>query len=228
VILAWIVAVVILAAVAYFSPWLWRRYREIGLRSQIAKKRILILTYDDGPSARATPQLLDLLKSRNANATFFMLGRNAQQHPTIVDRVLQEGHDVACHSSQHLNAWKVLPKKAVADIRAGYDQLSRWIQPNSMFRPPYGKMTLPTYWELRQRKAPVWWWTVDSGDTNSVLPQPASIVDAVRKNGGGIVLMHDLERTPQRTQYVLDLTTALLDVAKQESLRVVPLRELQQ
>lgn len=89
-------------------------------------------------------------------------------------------------------------------------------------------MTLPTYMELRQRQAPVWWWTVDSGDTNRVLPQVASIVDAVRKNGGGIVLMHDLERTPQRTQYVLDLTAALLDVAKQESLRVVPLRELQQ
>ncbi len=227
-ILASVAAVVTLAVVAYFSPWVWRRYREIGLRSEIAKKRILILTYDDGPSVEATPQLLDLLKSRNASATFFMLGRNAEQHPNIVDRVIQEGHDVACHSSQHLNAWKVLPGKAVADIRAGYDQLSRWISSSAMYRPPYGKMTLPTYMELRQRQAPVWWWTVDSGDTNRVLPQVASIVDAVRKNGGGIVLMHDLERTPQRTQYVLDLTAALLDVAKQESLRVVPLRELQQ
>ncbi len=104
----------------YFSPWFWRRYRMNRIRKEVVKNRILALTYDDGPSAALTPQLLDLLQRRRAHATFFMLGRNAQQHPQIADRVIQEGHDIGCHSDQHLNAWKALPWEAVADIDAGY------------------------------------------------------------------------------------------------------------
>jgi peptidoglycan/xylan/chitin deacetylase (PgdA/CDA1 family) len=211
---------------AYLSPWLWRQYRMNRVRRELVKNRLLVLTYDDGPSSPLTPQLLDLLQRRGACATFFMLGRQAQQHPEIVDRVVAEGHDVGCHSDQHLNAWKALPWEAVADIDAGYERLSPWIQPNGMFRPPHGKMTLPTYWSLRRRGAPVWWWTIDSGDTHGVLPSAGAVADQLRSEGGGIVLMHDLDRTQPRNQFVLEATTALLDVAERESLTVVPLRQL--
>jgi len=198
-------------------------------RGEMLKSRVLALTYDDGPSSGLTPQLIDLLNSRGARATFFMLGRHAQQHPHIVDRAIKEGHDVGCHSDQHLNAWKVLPWDAVADINAGYKQLSPWIQPNGMFRPPYGKMTLPTYWTLRRRGSPVWWWTIDSGDTHNVLPATSQVAETVRQAKGGIVLMHDSAigaRAQQRNDYVLELTNSLLDLAERESYKVVPLREL--
>lgn len=210
----------------YFSPWFWRRYRMSRIRREVINNRILALTYDDGPSAALTPQLLDLLQHRGARATFFMLGRHAQQYPQIVGRVLQEGHDVGCHSDQHLNAWKSPPWEAVADIDAGYARLSPWIPPNGMFRPPYGKMTLPTYWSIRRRGSPVWWWTIDSADTHKVLPSVTQIANRLRTEGGGIVLMHDLDRTPPRNDFVLELTTALLDVAQRESLQIKPLREL--
>src|SRR5580698_8567253 len=78
----------------YFSPWFWRQYRMNRVRKEVVENRILALTYDDGPSGALTPQLLDLLHDREARATFFMLGRHAQQHPEIVDRVVREGHDV--------------------------------------------------------------------------------------------------------------------------------------
>jgi len=210
----------------YFSPWFWRQYRMNRVKREVVKNRILALTYDDGPSGVFTPQLLDLLQRRDVRATFFMLGRQAQQHPQIVDRVVKEGHDVGCHSDQHLNAWKALPWQAVADIDAGYERLSPWIQPNAMFRPPYGKMTLPTYRSLRRRGAPVWWWTIDSGDTHEVLPSPGQVADRLRSEGGGIVLMHDLDRAQPRNEFVLELTAALLDVAQRESLKVMLLREL--
>jgi peptidoglycan/xylan/chitin deacetylase (PgdA/CDA1 family) len=216
----------LLGATLYFSPWAWRQYRMELVRRQITERRLLILTYDDGPSAGVTSQLLDLLRKHKTCATFFMLGENAEKHPEIVDRVVREGHDVGCHSNRHLSAWKSSPWKGVADIREGYDRLSRWIRPNAMYRPPYGKLTLPTYYEVRRRGAPVWWWTIDSGDTNGILPNSAEVIDRVRKENGGIVLMHDLDRTPQRTKFVLELTAALLDVAAQEKLKVVPLREL--
>jgi hypothetical protein len=95
-----------------------------------------------------------------------------------------------------------------------------------MFRPPHGKMTLPTYWSIRRRKAPVWWWTIDSGDTRDVLPNISQVGEGLLKAGGGIVLMHDLDRTQQRNDFVLELTAALLDLAQKESFKVTPLREL--
>jgi peptidoglycan-N-acetylglucosamine deacetylase len=216
----------LLGASAYFSPWIWRQHRTSLVRRHVLENRVLALTYDDGPSDVVTPQLLDLLQRREVRATFFMLGRNAQRYPQIADRIIQEGHEVGCHSYQHLNAWKVPPWRAIADIQAGYSQLSPWIRPDEMFRPPHGKMTLLTYWAIRRRRAPVWWWTMDSGDTHDTLPKPSQIASRLRCEGGGIVLMHDLDRGQRRNDFVLEVTDALLDVARQESLRVMTLGKL--
>jgi peptidoglycan/xylan/chitin deacetylase (PgdA/CDA1 family) len=155
-----------------------------------------------------------------------MLGRNAQLRPDIVDRVADEGHEVGCHSYAHINAWKALPWTAVADIDAGYEGLSAWIQSNALFRPPHGKMTLPTLWATCRRGAPVWWWTIDSRDTWKKLPRPSEIADKVCKDDGGIVLMHDLDHDQERSSFVLEVTDALLDVARQKSFEVLTLKEL--
>jgi len=213
-------------SVAYFSPWLWRQYRMSRVKAELQAQRILALTYDDGPSPALTPQLLDLLRDRGALATFFMLGRNAQQHPVLVDRVMREGHDIGCHSDRHLNAWKRSPWESVADINAGYERLSAWMRPDGMFRPPHGKMTLPTFLSVRRRGAPVWWWTIDSGDTHRDLPTPGHVADRLLQDGGGIVLMHDLDRTQPRNDFVLESTALLLDVAHRESIQVKPLSQL--
>src|SRR5580658_3920787 len=221
-------AIGLAGSAAYFSPWFWRHYRMNRVRREVIDRRILALTYDDGPSSALTLPLLDLLQRHGARATFFMLGRHAQQHPQIADRVIKEGHDIGCHSDQHLDAWKALPWQAVADIDAGYERLSPWISPDGMFRPPYGKMTLPTYLSIRRRGAPVWWWTIDSGDTHQLLPSAGQVADSLRREGGGIVLMHDLDRTQPRNDFVLELTATLLDVAQQESLQIKRLSELRQ
>ena len=74
-----------------------------------------------------TPRILDVLKREGVTATFFLLVRNATEHPDLVDRIVHEGHEVGCHSDQHLNAWKVLPTSANRDIDQGYSRLERWI-----------------------------------------------------------------------------------------------------
>lgn len=189
---------------------------------------MLALTYDDGPSGELTPQLLDLLGSRGARATFFILGRHAEQYPQIVARIVKEGHDVGCHSYSHVDSWKATPWSALADIEAGYDRLSAWIPPNAIFRPPHGKMTLLTYWALRRRGASIWWWTIDSGDSHKVLPSLRKVADKAIKERGGVVLMHDGSvgvRSGQRDKYVLAITGLLLDIAERESLDIMPLTE---
>ena len=216
----------IIGCFSYFSPYVWRVYRVRRLREQTAKERILVLTYDDGPSSEITPAILDLLRLHNAKATFFMLGQSARKNPGIATRIIQEGHDAGCHSERHLNAWKVNPCRAIADINSGYESLKPWVTSKGMYRPPYGKITLPTYMTLRRRGAAIGWWTIDAGDTHNTLPTPNDVADRLLRDGGGIVLMHDLARSLERDDFVLQTTALLLDIAKREAFKIRRMSEL--
>jgi peptidoglycan/xylan/chitin deacetylase (PgdA/CDA1 family) len=214
------------SAAVYYSPHAWRVHCVNTLRKRVTKDRVLILTYDDGPSSSTTPAILQLLRRHGAKATFFMLGRSAAQNTSIADRVVEDGHDVGCHSDRHLNAWKVDPWAAVADINAGYAKLAPWVAPGGMFRPPYGKMTLPTSYAIRRRGARIGWWTIDSGDTHSPLPRPDQVAERVAREGGGVILMHDLDRSSDRNDFVIETTARLLNIAARESLNIKRLSEL--
>src|SRR5437660_205795 len=103
-------------AAAYFGPQVMRYSRSAALARQVRRDRLLILTFDDGPSPGLTPRLLDLLAAHGAKATFFMSGWRAEQHPEIASRTFRDGHECACHSYEHLNSWKVWPWEAAQDI----------------------------------------------------------------------------------------------------------------
>ena len=72
--------------------------RRVG---QVAKK--LALTFDDGPDPEWTPQILDILKAKHVQATFFVIGANMEAHPGLVQRILAEGHEVGNHTYTHPN-----------------------------------------------------------------------------------------------------------------------------
>ena len=63
-------------------------------------KRVF-LTFDDGPNEIYTPRILDILKVYNIKATFFLVGRNAEKYPHIVERIYVEGHDIGNHTYSH-------------------------------------------------------------------------------------------------------------------------------
>ena len=64
-------------------------------------EKIAYLTFDDGPTANITPQILDILKEKNVKATFFVLGVNVVKNPDIAKRAVAEGHVLANHSYSH-------------------------------------------------------------------------------------------------------------------------------
>jgi peptidoglycan/xylan/chitin deacetylase (PgdA/CDA1 family) len=193
----------------------------------------LSLTYDDGPGERLTPAVADTLRKHAASATFFLLGRRAAVRPDLVDSLAADGHELACHTHDHLNAWKNWPWKVAADIDRGYKTLARWVRPDGFFRPPYGKSTPFTRLQVRRRGATLVRWTHDSMDTTrGTLPRAGEVIDRVMRDGGGVVLLHDFDRegderySRQRAEYVLEVTEGLLAGAKQRSLPVVTLGAL--
>lgn len=68
------------------------------------KEKIAYLTFDDGPTISVTPKILDILKSENIKATFFVIGKYVDKHPEIVKRAYKEGHYIANHGYNHNNA----------------------------------------------------------------------------------------------------------------------------
>jgi peptidoglycan/xylan/chitin deacetylase (PgdA/CDA1 family) len=222
---------VVLAATAAGSvgPHLGRWLAERRLLRSCAARRALVLTYDDGPGPRITPRILDLLARHDAPATFFPLGARAAQAAGVLDRAQREGHEIGCHGHAHVNALRAAPGAARRDIDSGYAALSSWTARDGVFRPPYGKRSLETWWSLQRRSAPTGWWTVDSRDSLFEAPDVDRVVREVVDAGGGVVLLHDFDRDAAHRhleQYTLDVTAALLDAAATHGLRPSKLGDL--
>lgn len=66
-------------------------------------EKIAYLTFDDGPTLRATPKVLDILNEEEIKATFFVIGKYVSHHPDIVKRAYEEGHYIANHGYNHNN-----------------------------------------------------------------------------------------------------------------------------
>lgn len=67
-------------------------------------EKIAYLTFDDGPTLKSTSRILDILKTLNVKATFFVVGKHVKEHPELVKRAYEEGHYIANHSYSHNNS----------------------------------------------------------------------------------------------------------------------------
>lgn len=215
------------AAALYAAPYAFKLRQRRELRALCSRQRCIVLTYDDGPSSDITPALLDLLHAHDARATFFLRGDHATTLPRLADRIVREGHEVGCHSGRHYHAWKTAPWKLTADMAEGYRLLSPWLRADAPFRPPFGKPYLPILLRLARQRARLAWWTIDTAD---VLPSRLDIpsaLEATRRAGGGVILMHDRSKLGEsHRRHVLALTERLLQWARREGLAVKRLKDL--
>jgi peptidoglycan-N-acetylglucosamine deacetylase len=101
--------------------------------------RSVALTFDDGPNPDATPAILAALQARGVRATFFILGRHAEQWPELVKRVAEEGHAIGNHGYFHRKLHFKSPRYVRADLTLGTDTIERAsaVRP-TLFRAPHG------------------------------------------------------------------------------------------
>jgi peptidoglycan/xylan/chitin deacetylase (PgdA/CDA1 family) len=99
----------------------------------------IALTFDDGPNPEATPRILDALRARKVKATFFILGRHADEWPDIVRRVADEGHTIGNHGWHHRKLHVHGPGYVRRDLSMGTESIMRAADVSpALFRAPHG------------------------------------------------------------------------------------------
>jgi peptidoglycan/xylan/chitin deacetylase (PgdA/CDA1 family) len=154
----------------------------------------LAMTFDDGPSAKLTPKLLDLLAAHHIKATFFLIGENAAENSEIVAREAREGHEIANHSWSHPNLAKMSDEGVRGQLRKTDDTIKSAIGKSpTLMRPPYGSITpRQKKWINQEFGYKVVLWDVDPLDWRR--PGPNVVCNRIVKNAraGSIILAHDI------------------------------------
>jgi polysaccharide deacetylase family sporulation protein PdaB len=176
---------------------------EIVWEVPVDEKKIAF-TFDDGPSPETTEPILDLLKINNAKATFFVIGKRADQYPDLIKREIAEGHELANHTYNHLYIKTNIKTETIQDEIVRTEQSLEHLTGTKplLFRPPggyYNEKMIQVAKKLGYTTV-MWSWHQDTNDWRS--PGVGRIVNKVLNNvrNGDIVLFHDY--TPGSTQTV--------------------------
>ena len=180
--------------------------------------KYVALTFDDGPSPRCTPRLLDGLQERGIRATFFVVGCQLVKDPDIVIRMAAEGHQIGNHSYDHQKLDKLSPQEAAEDMGKNNDLLCQLLgEGDYWIRPPYGLLSEA---ELKEITVPVVGWSVDTEDWKS--KDTGKILDVIYReiSDGDIILLHD--------RYLSSVEAALqaVDHLQQQGYQFVTVAEL--
>ena len=161
------------------------------------------LTFDDGPHAVYTDQILDILEEHGAVATFFEVARNLPKAPEAVRRAADMGCEIGSHSYRHANLGKMDQAAQQAD-QAAADALFQEVLGTTpaLLRPPYGSMnkTLKT-----TSGRSIVTWSIDTEDWRS--KDADKVVTGVENAGnldGQVILLHSIyESTVAATEVLV-------------------------
>ena len=150
------------------------------------------LTFDDGPDPESTPALLTLLNRKGVEATFFCVGRRAEQYPDIARSIAAQGHLIGNHSYEHGHLTNLYSVKHLrADIAHAGQVIEgiTGIRP-SLFRPPMGLTNPRVFRVARELNLRVVGWSARGLDTKR---ESAEVIRRILRDvgPGGIVVLHD-------------------------------------
>ena len=162
-------------------------------------EKVIYLTFDDGPSPIWTNEVLDLLDFYQAEATFYMIGRNVVNHPEIVREVVEHGQTIGVHTYNHIDlSWADYTtfyyevddtESVIKDaLLAGVDLSSQFVR---CVRPPYGGASNLFYANANSMNYEVSMWNIDTEDWRGTIPE--AILEHFRNSlePHKVVLMHD-------------------------------------
>ncbi|WP_020615810.1 polysaccharide deacetylase family protein [Paenibacillus daejeonensis] len=140
-----------------FLPGLISRIFGFRVFKRGKAEREIALTFDDGPDPIYTPKLLDLLARYDAKATFFVVGANAERHPEILRRMIDEGHIIGIHNYVHKTNWFMRPATVKRQIHQTSEVIRKATGTRSFYyRPPWGIVNLFDFSNLGHLQIILW------------------------------------------------------------------------
>jgi glycosyltransferase involved in cell wall biosynthesis/peptidoglycan/xylan/chitin deacetylase (PgdA/CDA1 family) len=173
-----------ISAITPKSAVIWRGDRN---------KKLVALTFDDGPNSVFTPRILNILKDRSVKATFFLVGRDVERNKSLAKQIADEGHSVGMHSYSHNRFGESGIDARKAEIaksrKALCDEIGATV---NLFRPPQGSLSLTQLLYCKKNNITTVMWSLDSDDFR--VKDAHLLVDRAsggRIKNGEIILFHD-------------------------------------
>lgn len=186
----------------FFLPWLYP-----GLTWRLpADKKVVYLSFDDGPVPGPTEFVLQELAKASAKGTFFCIGDNVRKNPNIFNQILREGHAVGNHTFHHLSGWKT----SLDDYLANVDKCDDVMKSASngvlndlrLFRPPYGRITRRQISNLNHHRI-IMWDVLTNDYAQKLSPEACLRGTLAATRPGSIVVFHDSLKAERNMTYVL-------------------------
>lgn len=179
------------------------------IMDQPMEENLCALTFDDGPSIN-TEHLLKVLEENNIYATFFVLGTQVTQHPSIMEHILAKGHEIGNHSWSHPNLRMLSEERQREEIEQT-DNLLRALGVTPLYmRPPYGAYDETTIKIANELGISLVLWSLDSKDWRHLPGDYSKLISTrgtIYENGNlrGIFLFHDTHKaTVGDAQRIID------------------------
>lgn len=173
-----------------FPEALWRIQRR--------GRKVVYLTFDDGPIPEETPWVLDLLDKYGIKATFFMVGDNVRRHPELFEEIKRRGHSYGNHTMHHLQGIKESATTYLRDITEADALID-----SSLFRPPHG-IIYPTQAKLIRRHYNMVMYDLVTRDYSKRI-NGEQVLDNVKRyvRNGSIIVFHDSIKAHTNMRYAL-------------------------
>ncbi|MFN0049879.1 MAG: polysaccharide deacetylase family protein [Cytophagales bacterium] len=177
-------------------------------------KKVLSLTFDDGPIPDVTEFVVEQLAKYNAKATFFCVGENIAKNPQIFEKLLAGGHAVGNHTYNHLKGWQTKDAAYFANVEKFEEAIVNFRLKTGftapiqnvgvkLFRPPYGQIKSSQAAKLKNTYKIIMW-DVLTCDYDKKLSEEKCLKNAIANSkAGSIVVFHDSLKAERNLRYVL-------------------------
>jgi len=189
---------------------------DVIFTSLNTSKKVIALTFDDGPDQECCPQIVDVLNQFNVKATFFVLGNRLEKNKDIVKKIYASGHQIANHTYSHLDITELSNEQIIEEVEKTNNLIKSIIDKTPLFfRPPFGYIDerslncLSFEYKVATWSASMKDWSDDTKAEN--------IIDHFNSNylrdqrTGDVVLMHSVERNVETLKALPVVLTNLIN-----------------
>lgn len=191
-----LISIISVSCIAFIAWSSFRIDSQIFLKVKCSSKTLkksLLITFDDGPDAGNTPEILDILEKHHVKALFFVEGFQAEKNPDLLKMMSEKGHLIGNHSYSHSNFFPFFFKSTILSELENTSEIIENIIGKKIvyFRPPFGVTNPGIAYAAGKLNYITVGWSVRSKDT--VLKERNKIFLRVKDKirGGDILLFHD-------------------------------------